>query len=116
MIIKVAVPWLKHSPKLGQLASSQTDASLCSLSLDLIRLTSGELTILMRNQSGLRGIFSVGITLIGILATLSAPRSLTPASALYDVAMVTYHSLVIFNGINPRLLSFINLLVLQLVY
>ena len=90
MIIKVAVPWLKHSPKLGQLASSQTDASLCSLSLDLMRLISGELTTLIRNQSGLRGILSVGITLIGMRATLSAPRSLTPASALYDVAMVTY--------------------------
>jgi hypothetical protein len=57
-----------------------------------MRLISGELRTLMRNQSGLRGIFSVGITFIGMRATFSAPRSFTPASALYDVAMVTYHS------------------------
>ena len=90
------MPLLKHSPRFGQLASSQTEASLCSLNLDLIRFISGELCTLIRSQSGLRGIFSVGITLIGIRATFSAPRSLTPASALYDVLIVNYRSCVQF--------------------
>jgi hypothetical protein len=36
MIMKVAVPWPKHSPMLGQLASSQTVTSLFWRRMSLI--------------------------------------------------------------------------------
>src|SRR5690625_6286372 len=42
MIINVAVPPLKHSPRLGQLASSHTEASLCLRKMRLMRSTSGD--------------------------------------------------------------------------
>ena len=67
---------------MGQFASSHTEANLCSRNLFLMRATSGDEGTLIRNHSGLRGMVSVGITLMGIRATLSAPRNLTPVSAL----------------------------------
>ncbi|MNG06672.1 hypothetical protein D3C84_899280 [compost metagenome] len=78
MIMKVAVPPEKHSPRFGQEASSQTLCSLCLRSKALIRSTSGDAGMRTRIQSGLRGSSSVGMILTGIRATLSAPRSLTP--------------------------------------
>src|SRR5471030_1840225 len=80
MIMKVAVPPEKHSPRFGQDASSQTLCSLCLRSKALMRSTSGETGIRTRIQSGLRGNSSVGIIFTGIRATFSAPRNLTPTS------------------------------------
>ncbi|MNR29561.1 hypothetical protein D3C85_1469550 [compost metagenome] len=79
MIMKVAVPPEKHSPRFGQEASSQTLCSLCLRSSCLIRATSGDAGISTRIQSGLRGMSSVGMIFTGMRATFSAPRSFTPA-------------------------------------
>ena len=78
MIIKVAVPPEKHSPRFGQAASSHTLCSLCLRSSALTRATSGEVAMGTRIHSGLRGISSVGRIFTGIRATFSAPRSFTP--------------------------------------
>src|SRR5207253_5680831 len=78
MIMKVAVPPEKHSPRFGQEASSQTLCSLCLRSNALIRATSGDVDSGTRIQSGLRGTSSVGRIFTGMRATLSAPRSFTP--------------------------------------
>jgi hypothetical protein len=72
--MNVAVPWLKHSPKLGHCASSQTVASPDSRSSRLMRATPGPVGALARIQAGLRGIWVVGCTLTGIRETLSWPR------------------------------------------
>ena len=82
MIMKVAVPPPKHSPIFGQLASSHTVCNLCLRSFCLISLILGVAGIRTRIQSGLRGISSVGMTLIGMRATLSAPRNFSPCTTL----------------------------------
>ncbi|VVN45305.1 hypothetical protein PS673_05698 [Pseudomonas fluorescens] len=82
MIMKVAVPPEKHSPRLGQDASSQTLCSLCLRNSCLMRSTSGEIGMRTRIQSGLRGNSSVGMIFTGIRATFCAPRSLVPTSTL----------------------------------
>ena len=74
MIMNVAVPWLKHSPRFGQLASSQTEASLSSRIMRLISCTRGPAGARARIHAGFRGISSVGATLTGMRASLSAPR------------------------------------------
>src|SRR5690606_33708808 len=79
MIMKVAVPLLKHSPRLGQEASSHTDASLCLRSLSLISLIFGEAGIFTRIQSGFLSRSTVGMTLTGMRATFSAPLSFLPS-------------------------------------
>ncbi|MCY1411612.1 hypothetical protein D9M71_270010 [compost metagenome] len=81
MIMNVAVPPEKHSPRFGHDASSHTLCNLCLRSKALTRATSGEVGISTRIQSGLRGTSSVGRIFTGIRATFSAPRSLTPASS-----------------------------------
>ena len=78
--MNVAVPCEKHSGRLGQLASSQTDASFLSLRISLIRVISGFARIRTRIQSGFRGMAVVGITLTGIRRTLSAPLSFSPGT------------------------------------
>ena len=83
IIINVAVPLLKHSPRLGQDASSHTEASLCCLSLFFMCLIFGEVGIFTRIQSGFAGNSVVGITLIGIRRTLSAPRSFSPSIKMF---------------------------------
>ena len=80
MIINVAVPCEKHSGKLGQLASSQTDASFLRLRISLIRVISGLVRIRTRIQSGFRSKAVVGMTLTGIRRTLSAPLSFSPGT------------------------------------
>src|SRR5471032_1828145 len=80
MIMKVAVPPEKHSPRFGQEASSQTLCSLCLRSSCLTRSTSGETGIRTRIQSGFFGRSTVGMIFTGMRATFSAPRSFTPAS------------------------------------
>ncbi|MDT4873956.1 hypothetical protein D3C80_1580130 [compost metagenome] len=87
MIMKVAVPPEKHSPRFGQEASSQTLCSLCLRSSCLIRATSGDAGISTRIQSGLRGMSSVGMIFTGMRATFSAPRSFTPTSTLAAVSL-----------------------------
>jgi len=82
MIMKVAVPPLKHSPRFGHAASSQTEASLCRRRISLMRPTSGELGTRTRIQSGLRGNSTVGMILTGMRATFSAPRSFSPCTTL----------------------------------
>ena len=94
MIIKVAVPLLKHSPRLGQAASSQTEASLCLRSLSLIDLICLPAGILTRIQSGFFGSSVVGMTFTGMRATLSAPRSFSPCTTFLAFA---FSSLISFN-------------------
>ena len=89
MIIKVAVPPLKHSPKLGQEASSQTELSLCFLRVARIFSTFSLFPRETRIQSGLRGISTVGITLMGMRATLSAPRSFSPCTTFLGTDLVS---------------------------
>jgi hypothetical protein len=79
--MKVAVPLLKHSPRFGQEASSQTEASRCSRNFCRILFTLGETGIFTRIQGGFSGSSTVGITLTGIQTTLSAPRSFLPSSS-----------------------------------
>src|SRR5690606_6367185 len=79
MIMKVAVPLLKHSPRLGQEASSHTDASLCLRSFSLIVLIFGEAGIFTRIQSGFLSRSTVGMTLTGMRATFSAPLNFSPS-------------------------------------
>jgi len=62
MIIKVAVPQPKHSPKFGQAASSHTVANLFWRSICLMPAISGLHGHWLRIQGGLRGLF----VLIGI--------------------------------------------------
>ncbi len=78
IIINVAVPPEKHSPKLGQAASSQTLDKPFLRNTFLILSTSGDAATLTRIQSGLRNISSVAITLTGIRSTLSASRNFSP--------------------------------------
>src|SRR3989344_40153 len=74
MIMNVAVPPPKHSPRFGHEASSHTVFSWCSRSSRLSRPTSGCVGARARIQVGLRsGV--CGTTLIGMRATLSAPFS-----------------------------------------
>ena len=96
IIMKVAVPLVKHSPRLGQAASSQTVLSFCSRKIAFKRLTSGVVGAFARIQEGLRLISVLGITLIGILATLSAPRSFTPCSAFLTVLCDSTHFVLTF--------------------
>src|SRR5665648_371431 len=78
MIIKVAVPLLKHSGRLGHAASSHTVCSLFSRNISLILPMVLELGILIRIQSGFLKVFSAVLAsiLMGMRASLSAPRSL----------------------------------------
>src|SRR5579883_1578349 len=76
IIMKVAVPWVKHSGRLGQEASSQTVTRLFSLSNLLRSLTAGEAGILTLIQSGLRKGEEVGSILTGMRDSFSAPRCL----------------------------------------
>src|SRR5581483_9023889 len=78
MIMNVAVPWPKHSPRFGQLASSQTVCRLFARKAALIRATSGVADDLARIHDGLRNGVSVGSILIGMRAIFSAPRSFSP--------------------------------------
>ena len=80
MIMKVAVPLLKHSPRFGQDASSHTEAKRCSLSFCLMWLILGEAGILTRIQSGLAGNSTVGMTFTGMRFTFSAPLSFSPST------------------------------------
>jgi hypothetical protein len=83
MIMKVAVPFEKHSPRLGQEASSQTVYRLFSRRRALSCLTRSPVGALARIQGGLRCTFFDGTTLIGMRATLSAPLSLTPCTTWF---------------------------------
>src|SRR5574343_1221227 len=78
-IMKVAVPRPKHSPMLGQAASSQTVCSFFSRNIDLISpKRPALLPALTRIHSGLRSGWSTGTILIGMRAVFSSPFCLTP--------------------------------------
>src|SRR5581483_7749735 len=68
----------KHSPRFGQLASSQTVCRLFARKAALIRATSGVADDLARIHDGLRNGVTVGSILIGMRAIFSAPRSFSP--------------------------------------
>ncbi|MCY1491555.1 hypothetical protein D9M68_253430 [compost metagenome] len=89
MIMKVAVPPEKHSPRFGQDASSQTLCSLCLRSSCLMRSTSGDTGMRTRIQSGFFGSSSVGMIFTGMRATFSAPRNFTPTSTLAGLPAVS---------------------------
>ena len=81
MIMKVAVPLPKHSPMLGQEASSQTVCSRCSRRICLIsvkRLVEVAARTLI--QGGFRSTSLAGTTLIGMRAVLPAPLCLADGS------------------------------------
>jgi hypothetical protein len=62
-IMKVAVPWLKHSPRLGHWASSQTVARRASRNRRLMRVTPGPMGARARIQLGLRKRLGQGLDL-----------------------------------------------------
>ena len=75
MIMNVAVPCEKHSPRFGQDASSHTLCSPCSRSSRFTRATAGPDGARTRIQGGFRGRGpSVGITFTGMREVLSFPR------------------------------------------
>ena len=74
--MKVAVPLLKHSPMLGQEASSHTVCRLLSRSARLTSPKVGELAARTRIQSGFFS-RSWGTILIGMRAVLAAPVCLS---------------------------------------
>src|SRR3990167_5406384 len=76
IIIKVAVPWEKHSGKLGQAASSQTVTSLFLRNNCLRLLIAGDAGIRTRIQSGLRRGTSVTSILMGMRDNFSILRCL----------------------------------------
>ena len=71
-IMKVAVPWLKHSPMLGQAASSHTVCRPCSRRMCLISPNFAPDDTLLRIHAGLRS-GSWGTILIGMRDVLAAP-------------------------------------------
>ena len=71
MIMKVAVPWPKHSPMFGQEASSHTVCSFASRRIFLISVKRSPPPARTRIHSGLRR-GSAGTTLIGMRAVFSA--------------------------------------------
>ena len=89
MIIKVAVPREKHSGKLGQLASSQTDAKDLFLRIPFVLSISGFDRTLTLNQCGFGGKISVGITFTGIRLTFSAPLNFSPTINLFLFAKMS---------------------------
>jgi hypothetical protein len=91
----VAVPWLKHSARFGQAASSQTVCKLFSLKVCFIRVISSLAESLTRIQSGLRKMLSVFSTLIGIRASFSALRWCVCGVDREGALMVIFLSLVI---------------------
>src|SRR5207342_1187664 len=78
-IMKVAVPWLKHSWMFGQLASSQTVTRRFSRSLDLSFATALPAGIRTRIQLGLRSTGALSSNFTGLRAILSSPSCLTPS-------------------------------------
>ena len=83
-IIKVAVPWLKHSPIFGQDASSQTVFNLLSRNKFLIRENSLECGSCIFIHFGLASL-ALGIILIGILDVLSFPVCFICGSTLFII-------------------------------
>jgi hypothetical protein len=73
--MKVAVPPLKHSPMLGQVASSHTVCRSLSRRICLISRKRALSGTFMRIHSGLR-MAGCGTILIGMRAVLAAPFSL----------------------------------------
>src|SRR5215469_5220640 len=80
MIMKVAVPLPKHSPMLGQEASSQTVCSRFSRRIFFRRATSGVAQDCTRIQEGLRSGVTVGSILTGMRAIFSWALSFLPGS------------------------------------
>ena len=75
MIMKVAVPCEKHSPMLGQEASSHTVCSRWARNTLLSLCTAGPIGALTRIHGGFRGIGpTLGITFTGMREVLSRPR------------------------------------------
>src|ERR671912_106581 len=77
-IMKVAVPWLKHSWMFGQLASSQTVTSRFSRSLALSLATALPAGMRTRIHSGLRNTGAAASKRTGLRAILSPPSCFTP--------------------------------------
>src|SRR5712671_423277 len=83
-IMKVAVPLPKHSPMLGQDASSHTVCSFCSRRMRLMSWKrESELGARTRIQAGLASA-SRGTILMGMRAVFSAPFSFTPGSRMLE--------------------------------
>ena len=87
-IMKVAVPWPKHSWMLGQLASSQTVTRRFSRNLALSLATEPSLGIRTRIHEGLRNT-GASANCTGERAILSPPICLTPVSSEGGAAVVT---------------------------
>src|SRR4051812_49314981 len=70
MIMKVAVPWPKHSPMFGQDASSHTVCSFASRRIFLISVKRSPPPARTRIHSGLRKAVDAGTTLTGMREVL----------------------------------------------
>src|SRR5579863_4112601 len=82
MIMNVAVPLPKHSPMLGQEASSQTVCRWLSRRIFFRRATSGVAQDCTRIQEGLRNGATVGSIFTGMRAIFSWAVSFLPGSRL----------------------------------
>src|SRR5579863_910337 len=80
MIMNVAVPLPKHSPMLGQEASSQTVCRWLSRRIFFRRATSGVAQDCTRIQEGLRSGVTVGSIFTGMRAIFSWALSFLPGS------------------------------------
>src|SRR5215469_14668773 len=80
MIMKVAVPLPKHSPMLGQEASSQTVCRRFSRRIFFKRATSGVAQDWTRIQEGLRNGVTVGSIFTGMRAIFSWALNFLPGS------------------------------------
>src|SRR4249919_981243 len=78
-IMKVAVPWLKHSWMFGQLASSHTVTRWFSRNFDLSLATALPAGMRTRIQLGLRRTGALSSNFTGLRAILSSPNCLTPS-------------------------------------
>jgi hypothetical protein len=86
-IMKVAVPLPKHSPMLGQVASSQTVCNWCSRRICLISpKRAALLPALTRIHEGFFSTVSAGTTLIGMRAVLASPFCLVVISTVLPVS------------------------------
>src|SRR6185369_12655668 len=78
-IMKVAVPWLKHSWMFGQLASSHTVTRWFSRNFDFSLATALPAGMRTRIQLGLRRTGALSSNFTGLRAILSSPSCLTPS-------------------------------------
>src|SRR5512134_709178 len=98
MIMKVAVPPAKHSPRFGQDASSHTVCRRFSRSTPLSRPTAGLAGERARIHGGLRSARVVVSILIGMRAVFAAPRCFISSSFMIGSVQQAFEVLPVLHG------------------